>query len=56
MGYVLLFLLIVAVVSFTGALIKPIPLKKSLREGFVLFLTTVAGLGLVALIVFLLSR
>ncbi len=53
--FIFSFALIVFVVSFVHALIKPVPIGKSLREGVKLFFTTAAGLCAVALIVHLAS-
>lgn len=55
MSHLFFFLACVLAVSAVNALLKPVPLKKTAKEGFVLFFTTVAGMGAVALVIHFLS-
>ncbi len=51
----LLFLVLAAAVSFVSSLVKPLPLRKCLRDGCAMFFATVLGMGALALGIHLVS-
>lgn len=53
--HLFLFILILVVVSAVNALIKPVPLARTVRDGLVMFFTTALGMGAVAFIIHLAS-
>lgn len=53
--HLFLFLAILFVVSAVNALLKPVSLRKTIREGLVMFFTTALGMGAVAFVIHLAS-